>query len=230
MSTNNRFLDLGGNNTTDLFDGTANLYVNSIKIAGLVPNEPLATDNLNNIISTTNISAPSNITINANTGAGIVNVVASQLQLNGTAIAGNKAYVSLRGNAQNFQNATGLYLFSQIVNNLNFTYNSNVLTVIFSGAYLVSYVVQCRITNTPYPNQFSGSCFVSRNGSQFNVSDPTRSDFSSTGGEYFMTMTNTTILNLTAGDTVSLNYMIFGTTFELFVQNANLVLTNIASQ
>ena len=47
MSTNNRFLDLGGNNTTDLFDGTANLYVNSIKIAGLVPNEPLATDNLN---------------------------------------------------------------------------------------------------------------------------------------------------------------------------------------
>ena len=65
MTTNNRFLDLGGNNTTDLFDGTANLYVNSIKIAGLVPNEPLATDNLNNIISTTNISAPSNITINA---------------------------------------------------------------------------------------------------------------------------------------------------------------------
>ena len=168
MTTNNRFLDLGGNNTTDLFDGTANLYVNSIKIAGLVPNQPLATDNLNNIISTTNISAPSNITINANTGAGIVNVVASQLQLNGTAIAGNMAYVSLRGNAQNFQNATGLYLFSQIVNNLNFTYNSNVLTVIFSGAYLVSYVVQYRIT--PLPNQFSGSCFVSINGSQFNRS------------------------------------------------------------
>ena len=45
-----------------------------------------------------------------------------------------------------------------------------------------------------------------------------------------MTMTNTTILNLTAGDTVSLNYMIFGTTFTLVVQNANLVLTNIASQ
>jgi hypothetical protein len=50
MTTNNRFLDLGGNNTTELFDGTANLYVNSIKIAELVPNEPIAAE-ITSIIS-----------------------------------------------------------------------------------------------------------------------------------------------------------------------------------
>ena len=53
MTTNNRFLDLGGN-TNDYTNGTANIYVNSIKIAGLVPNEPIATDNKNNVVSTTN--------------------------------------------------------------------------------------------------------------------------------------------------------------------------------
>ena len=54
----NRFLN-SDNNSTFSNDGSLNLYINNLKIAGLSPSMPMATDAQNNVVSTNIISVPS---------------------------------------------------------------------------------------------------------------------------------------------------------------------------
>ena len=107
MSNINRFLN---SNTSGSFsnDGTVNLNVNSVKIAGLLPSMPVMTDNNNTLISTQTISVLSNaltldaprlvfnadiggIQINSDVVGGVglkpVTIVASDLTLNGASVA-----------------------------------------------------------------------------------------------------------------------------------------------
>ena len=84
MSNINRFLN---SDTSGSFsnDGTVNLNVNSVKIAGLLPSMPVMSDNSNNLISVSTISVPSGtLTLGSAPSTTVIRGGASQIFLNDT--------------------------------------------------------------------------------------------------------------------------------------------------
>lgn len=121
MSNINRFLN---NDTSSGFtnDGTVNLYVNSVKVAGLLPNLPVMTDSNKNLFSSNIISVPSGGLVIRGQETLLLNVTSSGSYIKVSGLGEVSMYsvgsASLYGQVATITGETGIILSSNA--NANF--------------------------------------------------------------------------------------------------------------
>ena len=196
----NKFLNTNSGNT-DLAGGTANIYIASVRVAGLQSNMNVQTDDHNNLISTPDLTAPYDISIIPNNGTGYLNIDARDVLINNDSIYQLFQYNSfcyarwsgtLGGNTVNINSENYVPLVNQ---SGQFTTGGDIYTVIcpYTGFYSISLTDNI----TPLNNSlcwFQVSIIIN------DVRIPTIED-----KPYLINMTG--IFDLNNGDTIKIRYI-----------------------
>jgi hypothetical protein len=239
--SNNKFLNTDTGNTF-VNDGSLNLYVNNIKIAGLEPLMPVMTDNKNNLISTSTVGVGfGSLTLTAQTdvqitpvsgninmqpygGTGNVNIFASDLTINNRSLIPQYANAVITTGQVISPSSTliiPLATSSVSFSSQNLTITSNSIQINETGIYNVIYTDNIGI--------ISGSVTYQASILQNGVVNPSLNFVNTiTPGPSELIVLNS-LIQVTSGDILQLQYTNrVVSTGSLRVNNSTIVVIKVA--